>query len=279
MDKKISANEISVLSETMLITLWAKAVENNRIDALLRDEAAARMMKQIDYDFSTFAGAKMSQPGCCGRAALMDNEIKGFLAKHPDAVVVQLGAGLDARFERLGKPAVIAWYDLDLPEVIELRRQLLPENGNHYLAESMFDESWMDTVAAHGKPVLLVLEGVLMYFDLAEVQALFAKLSHKLPGVVAVFDIVPVFAVGKAKHHDALGKMNQVGERPEFKWSVVDAGEMEKWLPGLRVEHVAYLSDCCGHRYPWIARLLYRTRWGKRNLDQRIVRIALGEAV
>lgn len=279
MDGKISPDKVGTLSETMLITLWAKAVENDRPNALLRDEAAARMMKQIDYDFSTFAGAKMSQPGCCGRAALMDNEIKGFLAKHPDAVVVQLGAGLDARFERLGKPAVTAWYDLDLPEVIELRRQLLPENGNHYLAESMFDESWMDTVAAHGKPVLLVLEGVLMYFDLAEVQALFAKLTRKLPGVVVVFDIVPAVAVGKAKHHDALGKMNQGSERPEFKWSVVDVSEMEKWLPGLRVEHVAYLSNCCGHRYPWIARLLYRTRWGKRNLDQRIVRIALGEAV
>ncbi|OSI11288.1 class I SAM-dependent methyltransferase [Neisseria zoodegmatis] len=279
MDGKISPDKVGTLSETMLITLWAKAVENDRPDALLRDEAAARMMKQIDYDFSTFARAKMSQPGCCGRAALMDNEIKGFLAKHPDAVVVQLGAGLDARFERLGKPAVIAWYDLDLPEVIELRRQLLPEDGNHYLAESMFNEGWMDTVAAHGKPVLLVLEGVLMYFDVTEVQALFAKLIRKLPGVVVVFDIVPAVAVGKAKYHDTLKKMNKGGERPEFKWSVVDVSEMEKWLPGLRVEHVAYLSDCCGHRYPWIARLLYRTRWGKRNLDQRIVRIALGEAV
>ena len=49
-----------------------------------------------------------------------------FIAEHPDAVVVQIGAGLDARYERLGKPRSTAWYDLDLPEVIEVRRMLLP---------------------------------------------------------------------------------------------------------------------------------------------------------
>ncbi|MGN6956123.1 class I SAM-dependent methyltransferase, partial [Neisseria sp. P0015.S004] len=77
----------------------------------------------------------------------------------------QIGAGLDARYERLGKPRITAWYDLDLPEVIEVRRMLLSESDNHYLGASMFDEAWMNTVAAHGKPVLLVIEGVLMYFE------------------------------------------------------------------------------------------------------------------
>ena len=62
---------------------------------------------------------------------------------------------MDARYERLGRPPVTAWYELDLPPVIELRRRLLPEAGNVYLPASMLDESWMQTTAAHGKPVLL----------------------------------------------------------------------------------------------------------------------------
>lgn len=66
MDGKISPDKVGALSETMLITLWAKAVENDRADALLRDEAAVRMMKQIDYDFSTFTGAKSRNPAAAG---------------------------------------------------------------------------------------------------------------------------------------------------------------------------------------------------------------------
>ena len=127
----------------MLITLWAKATETNRPDALLRDPKAVEIMNRIDYDFTKFRGGTMSQVGCCGRAQIFDNEAQKFIDAHPDAVVVQLGAGLDARFERLGRPQITAWYDLDLPEVIALRRQLLPESTNHYLAISLFDESWM----------------------------------------------------------------------------------------------------------------------------------------
>ena len=157
--------DMTVLSETLLIPLWAKAVEQERDERLLTDPEAPRMLAQIDYDFSKFKNIVMSQVGCCGRAQIFDNEARKFIAAHPDAVVVQLGAGLDARFERLGRPQITAWYDLDLPEVIALRRQLLPESTNHYFAISLFDESWMQTVAAHGKPVLLLCEGVLMYFD------------------------------------------------------------------------------------------------------------------
>lgn len=273
MNTPLSCESMSTLSETMLITLWAKAVEYDRPDALIRDAIAVDMLKQIDYDFSIFAKSKMSQPGCCGRAALFDGEIKRFLVEHPDAVVVQLGAGLDARFERLDKPAVTAWYDLDLPDVIEVRRRLLPESGNVYLSGSMFDEEWAKTVAAHGKPVLLVIEGVLMYFKLAEVQAFFAMISRLLPEVSVIFDMVPAIAVGHAKHHDALGKMSK--NRPEFEWSLKEPKEMEQWQPGLRVSCVLFLSDYCVHRYPWLFQMIYRTKWGRRIFDQRIIRVDL----
>ena len=115
MSEKIPPKDITVLSATMLIPLWAKAVEYERSDALLRDKEAVRMLAMVDYDFAPFAKAKASQVGCCGRARLLDEMAARFIAEHPDAVVVQLGAGLDARYERMGRPAVTAWYDLDLP--------------------------------------------------------------------------------------------------------------------------------------------------------------------
>lgn len=273
MSEKISPKDITVLSSTMLIPLWAKAVEYKRSDAILHDKEAARMLDLIDYDFTPFAKAKASQAGCCGRARLLDEMAQRFIDEHPDAVVVQLGAGLDARYERMGRPKVTAWYDLDLPEVIDVRRMLLPESSNHYLGVSMFDESWTDTVAAHGKPVLLVIEGVLMYFDEAQVQAFFQMVQRKLPGTQVVMDTLAKKMVGKSRHHDALRQMGETP--PEFRWGVGSADDVLKLAPSSRLIEEIGLSSICAPRYPFILRLLLKTRWGRENLDMRLMRIQL----
>ena len=103
MNDKIES-KLANVPETMLITLWAKATETGRTDALIKDEKAVEMMGKIDYDFSKLKKASFSQSGCCVRAGLIDMEAKAFLKDNPDAVVIQLGAGIDARYERLGKP-------------------------------------------------------------------------------------------------------------------------------------------------------------------------------
>ncbi|ASK27190.1 class I SAM-dependent methyltransferase [Neisseria chenwenguii] len=265
---KISPAAVSALSATMLITLWAKAVETLKPEPLLRDAEASRMVAQIDFDFSIFETAKASQVGCCARTLLLDGITRRFLGKHPDAVVVQLGAGLDARYERLGRPPVTAWYDLDLPEVIELRRTLLPESGNIYLAASIFDTDWMQTAAAHGQPVLLLAEGVLMYFDEGRLKNWISLLKRHLPNAEAAFDTLPVKLVGRQKQHDALRKMG--GTPPEFKWDVADAADVEAL--GWEVMEQHGLSGVAGRRYPLLLRLMYLTAWGRRNFDQKVFR-------
>ncbi|WP_416192744.1 class I SAM-dependent methyltransferase [Neisseria sp. CCUG12390] len=272
MNTKISPADFSGLSETLLIPLWAKAVEYRRTDALLRDEEAARMLDLIDYDFSRFETAKMSQVGCCARAAIIDSEVCRFLNRNGDGVVVQLGAGLDARFERVGRPPVTAWYDLDLPEVMAVRRCLLPESGNHYLDGSMFDEEWAHLAAVHGKPVLVVIEGVLMYFDEKQVRAFFEMLWRILPQAVLVADLMSGFGLKKAAKHDALRHMDDA-VRPEFKWGVAEPEDAAKLMPGLETAAVHSLADKCGRRYPLWLRLLYKTGWGRRNLDMKVVRL------
>ena len=229
MNGKISP-ETSALSTTMLIPLWAKAVEQERPEdeRLLTDAEAPRMLAQIDYDFSKFNNIVMSQVGCCGRAHIFDEEARRFIAAHPDAVVVQLGAGLDARYERLGRPAITAWYDLDLPEVIALRRQLLPESSNHYLGSSMLDESWMQTAAAHGKPVLLLCEGVLMYFSNEMVRGLFQNLAARFHGGEIAFDMCNSWTVKNSARHDA---MKHVSAR--FESFCDNVREPEQWADNL----------------------------------------------
>lgn len=114
-DKEVS--KLTDVPETLLIPLWSRAVETGRKDALITDRKAVETMSSIEYDFSKFKKSRFSQAGCCIRASLIDNEVKDFLKEHPDAVVVHLGAGLDARYEvkaffdelcsRLGSATVI----------------------------------------------------------------------------------------------------------------------------------------------------------------------------
>ncbi len=57
-----------------------------------------------------------------------DRSARDFLARNPEAVVAHTGRGLDSRFERVDDGRV-EWYDLDLPDVIELRRKFLGGEG------------------------------------------------------------------------------------------------------------------------------------------------------
>lgn len=265
--------DLNILSETALITLWAKGVEYGRSGSLLEDAQAARLLGLIDYDFSKFDKAVMSQIGCCGRAALIDNHVRRFLNRHPDGVVIQLGCGLDARYERLGRPPLTAWYDLDLPEVMQIRARLLPPGGNLYLSGSLFDAAWMQTVKAHGKPVLVLLEGVLMYFEEGRVKQFFIDIARQLAQAEVVFDSLPPLLLRRAKKHDALRAMGQ--NIPEFRWAPLNFDMLGRWHDRLRVAGVTGISSVCARRYPWFARWLYKLRWVRENGDQRIVHVVL----
>ena len=189
-------------------------------------------------------------------------------------VVIQLGAGIDARYDRLGRPAVTHWYDLDLPEAIELRRRLLPESErNTYLAMSLLDFRWIDTVRAHGRPVLLILEGVLMYFTEAEVRSFFDAICRELPdGTTVLFDMLAYWLVNNAKHHDVVKKADKT---VEFKWSVLDTLEMERWNPRIHLVREYYMSDHARGRFPFVFRTLYHIPYFHRRFNQRIVRLEI----
>lgn len=266
-------NRLSDIPETMLITLWAKAVENKRTDALLRDEKAEEMMQQIEYDFAKFNKAKFSQAGCVVRASLIDTEIERFLSLHPDAVVIQLGAGLDARYERLGQPKVCHWYDLDLEEAIRLRRRLLLETEhNTFIAASLFETEWMELVRTHQRPILIVIEGVLMYFAPERVRDFFQTLCLQLDSATVLFDMLAYSLVGHSKKHETLSK---VSPDVEFKWSLLESQEMECWHEKIKIEKEYYMSDYNQKRYPWIFRMLYKIPYFWKRFNQRVVRLSI----
>ena len=248
-------SKLTNVSETMLITLWAKAEETKRADALLHDE------KAVEYDFSKFNKAKFSQAGCCVRASLIDAEIRDFLYNHPDAVVIQLGAGIDARYERLHRPSVTHWYDLDIEDAIRLRRQLLSESErNTYITSSMFDYGWTEIVKSHGKPILIIIEGVLMYFEPEKIKAFFRELCTRFDNATIVFDMLAFALVGHSGQHDSLRKVDK---------------DIEAWNPKIKLEKEFYMSKYDHGRFPFVFRMLYKIPYFFRHYNQRVVKLVI----
>jgi|SRR5664280_366319 hypothetical protein len=64
------------------------------------------------------------------RAATFDQLTNQYLAEAPDATVLHVGCGMDSRVFRVDPPASVQWFDVDYPDVIDLRRQLFPHARN-----------------------------------------------------------------------------------------------------------------------------------------------------
>ena len=229
------------IPETLLIPLWARAVENHHPEPIVRDEKASELLAQIDYEFSKFESAKLSQLGVSIRTKLLDDAVMDFLDRKEQAVVVNLGAGLDTRYERLGIHG-FDWYELDLPEAIDLRRRFFIERyGYRFLSKSVFDITWMDEIDDNRKAVLLIAEGLFMYFSEVEIRRLFKDLVRRFPRAEMLLEVMGPYLVGKSKRHDAISKMDAA---PEFKWGMKNSRDLEQWHPDIE-----FVSEWCYFDY------------------------------
>lgn len=216
------------VEETMLIPLLIKADETKKPNPHIRDEKAVEMISRIDYDFSKFKNKSFSHVGVVARTVIIDRETRKFISAHPNAICITVGCGLDARFYRMDNGR-IDWYDLDLSNVMNVRRQLLPEQERvHQLAFSAFDEKWATRVDIKGRPVLIILEGLLMYFTEKEVRRLFGILKRNFPGGTVLAELMPQLSVSSEKHHDTVSKTNA-----SFKWGVKDGKDVERLCKGI----------------------------------------------
>ena len=126
----------SGVAETLLIPLYIRATESQRPDALIRDEKAVALAMQSGLDFSQVRQIRVPELLNVMRNLFtreFDRYARDFIGRQPEAVVVHIGCGLDSRFERVAaRDSRVEWYDLDLPEVIALRRELLGDAGGRY---------------------------------------------------------------------------------------------------------------------------------------------------
>ncbi|BBZ39496.1 class I SAM-dependent methyltransferase [Mycobacterium conspicuum] len=234
---------------TNLVTLYLRAYESHSHRPILGDQAAAEALDRIDYDFKRIHRSSLpasNQYLVALRARQLDDWATAFLARHPDAVVVHLGCGLDGRAFRIAPPGL--WFDIDQPAVIELRRRLYDDTDRYrMIGSSVTDPQWLDQIPT-GHPTLVIAEGLLMYLWETDVRQLVERLTDRFASGEMLFDTLPPIAP----------RMSKLLTKGITKWGIRDARDMEKWNPKLKfLEQTSVLSG-----YPKIpstpVRLIYR---------------------
>jgi O-methyltransferase involved in polyketide biosynthesis len=218
------------VSATLLMTLYSRAMESRTTNPLLRDLAAERVIDTIDYDFSRLHIRRFAVVGCAARARQFDEWTINFLDKCPHAIVLHLACGLDGRVERVNPPPSCSWFDIDYPEVIDLRQRLFPARGNYTtISGSVTELHWLDDLPAD-RPVLIVAEGLTMHLRQDNVQALISTVLDRFPQGELIFDVLnrsAVRAINRRRLMNAAGATVTLG--------IGNVREIASWDPRLRL--------------------------------------------
>ena len=221
--------------ETLLITLDIRARDYKSENSVLNDKKSSEIVEQIDYDFSAFQKEKQNYVGVLSRAKIMDAEIRKFIQRHPDCHIVSIGSGLDTRFDRLDN-GKLHWYDLDFPEVIEIRRKFFEENERvKFIPKSALDPSWVKEINTNGKPLLIISEGVVMYLHPEDVQKLLTILTDSFDHFELYLDCVSKRTVKRAWMNKSVKKT-----RSEYYFGVSKGREIIELNP--KLEQLGYIN-------------------------------------
>lgn len=225
------------VQETLLVPLYGRADLTRRGSALIDDPKAVEMVESIDYDFTGFDDLGNSI-GCSLRTRIHDLWVRRWLAEHPTGTVVELGAGLNTRFERLDNGRA-HWVDLDLPDAIDLRRRFFTATDRRRMvAASVTDPDWLELVADLPGPWFFVAEAVLIYLDEAEVRSVFERLGARYAGSPLSFDTWGRWIRDNPDGHAILSRMEA-----SVRWICDEPRRLSEWGTGLAVEEVRTLDE------------------------------------
>src|SRR5262245_24517380 len=232
--------QLGDVERTMLIPLYGRAIDTKRRGGLVDDARAVEIVEAIDYDFTSLRDVPLSM--CVIRTAVFDNWISRFLHLHPRGTVIEIGAGLNARFDRLDN-GVARWIDVDLPDAMALRRRFFADTDRRTsVAASVLDEHWPNLVRSGTAPYIVVAEGVFAYLVEEDVRRTLEFVARRFPKAFVAFDTVDRRIVEGARA-TSVGNI----ETP-LRWACANPREVEGWSPGFRLVESWSLVDLP----PWL---------------------------
>ena len=269
--------EKNTVQETLVIPLYARKVCSELYPNFYQDETAMRLINEIDYDFSDAdknARSLMQRFGSLEVAVRQNDlafEVRDYLKGHPNAAVVNLGCGLDCTGRSCdnGRCKI---YNLDFPDVITVRNELLPVGEREEnIPCDLNDTAWFSKVDTSGGAVFFA-SGVFYYFLTEQVKALVQAMADAFPGGVLVFDAANQTAVKMiAKTWLKSAKIRDVGAY----FAVSDAPkEIGAWDSRLQVTSRGYMLGYNDLKDPSVSGFFrFLARVGDGVMKMQIVRI------
>jgi len=232
----MSRNNVSLgsIQETMLLPLWGRAFEMQKEHPMLVDTKAKSIIESIDYDFSTIEKNidPLTRTAWIARSLYFDKEISKFQNTYSASSIINIGCGLDTTYDRVNNNRS-TWYEIDLPDVIEVRKKYIQESSNRiFIAESVFGNEWYNVIK-NKKNVLILFAGVLYYFEEDNIKKLLLKFKENFENISILFDYCS--KKGMELTNKKVIDSGGMSKEAYLKWSIEDINELEKWNLSIKV--------------------------------------------
>ncbi len=239
--------------ESLFLPLGGRALDSRLPRPFLGDTTADEIIAAVGYDLAKFPvlTTKLLDPksrvfDIAVRAKRIDELVRGFVLRHPDAVVLDLGAGLDDRMLRVDPPPTVDWYDVDFANVVALRPQLLPQPANaHNIGADLADPNWIDRVPTD-RPAVIVADGLVAFVAQEDFISLLNRLTSHLAGGELAFNLYTTSAIWALTHLSGMAAIADGVINPGFN----DPRQPEHWVGGLKLVEEIFLT-----RAPEVAEL------------------------
>lgn len=214
--------------ETMLATLYLRALDNRSEHPILGDRWADQAVDRIDYDFGRFRLNRSRMASVAIRAKSLDDWARAEL--RPEMRVLHLGCGLDSRYRRLAPPETVAWYDVDLPEVIALRRRIYGPEPQHTIGCSVTDPELFGRIPGD-RQTMIIAEGLTMYLAEDDGLALLRRIVDHFPSGHLLIDAFNTLGVRLSNRFNP----PVVVSGSHLQWAIDNPRALETTVPGLRL--------------------------------------------
>jgi len=230
--------ELGPLQRTLFMPLWARAKETKKEMPLLIDSKAVEIIESIDYDFSTLDNnlEEINIISWISRCRKYDEIINRFIIENPDGTIVNIGCGMDTYYDRAINSSV-QWYELDLPDVIELKRKFFEETENRkFISESFLSTNWFELIKPNNK-VLFISAGVFCYFEEIQIKDFLIKIANRFPSSELLFDVTSLHGVNAANN---VVKRAGLDQNSYMKWALKNKEVIQSWDKRIKIIGVHY---------------------------------------
>ena len=151
-------DEAKLVNPEIKRAVWARSMVAERYPKIYQDDESIKLATKLNVSHKDLNAmySEYDRLVKMGRIVEIDKRVKQFIMRYADGIIVNVGAELDTMFSRMDNGR-IRWYNVDMPETMELRRRMLESKDREQnIGKSILDFTWLDSVKKNqGEAILL----------------------------------------------------------------------------------------------------------------------------